>query len=164
MQPRPPCRHVATSPNLVRLSKPAQISWRARRVTSGRAEATSTPSPDICPSDPWYSASPDIRTWHFGVRLLSYAQMWVQMWVLKPNQDSWGSYSQVLISGEALYRPVGRAHACRPCRHAPQSLQQHCAQHAWHACTGRSLEVMLHTSSDRMSEEVRSMTSRPSDR
>ena len=35
-----------------------------------------------------YSATPDIRTWVFEVRLLSYVQMWVQMWVLKPKRDS----------------------------------------------------------------------------
>ena len=35
-----------------------------------------------------YSQTPGLRTWVLGVRVLSYVQMWYQMWVLKPNQDS----------------------------------------------------------------------------
>ena len=35
-----------------------------------------------------YSATPGLRTWALDVRVLSYVQMWHQMWVLKPNQDS----------------------------------------------------------------------------
>ena len=35
-----------------------------------------------------YSATPGLRTWVLDVRVLSYVQMWHQMWVLKPNQDS----------------------------------------------------------------------------
>ena len=37
---------------------------------------------------PQYSATPGLRTWVLDVRVLSYVQMWHQMWVLTPNQDS----------------------------------------------------------------------------